>query len=83
MIPAVTVAGAYTSTILVGSFFVESIAGVPGFGKYFVVAIQARDYPVIIATTLVYACIVVIMNLVVDIVTAVLDPRVRLSLGGR
>lgn len=82
LIPAITVAGAYTSTILVGSFFVESIAGVPGFGKYFVVAIEARDYPVIIATTLVYAVIVVIVNLAVDIIYGLLDPRARLSLSG-
>lgn len=77
MIPVVTVAAVYGANIMVGSFFVESIAGVPGFGRYFVLAIQARDYPVIIGSTLVYAAFVVVMNLLVDVGYALLDPRVR------
>jgi ABC-type dipeptide/oligopeptide/nickel transport system permease component len=81
LIPAVTVAGAYTSYILVGSFFVESIAGVPGFGRYFVISIAARDYPVIIGTTLIYAVFVVAINLLVDISYFLLDPRVRAARG--
>lgn len=77
IIPVVTVAGSYASSVLVGSFFVESIAGVPGFGRYFVLAVSARDYPVIIATTLVYAVIVVLCNLLVDIAHFIIDPRTR------
>lgn len=77
LVPVVTVAGSYTSAVLVGSFFVESIAGVPGFGRYFVLAVSARDYPVIIGTTLVYAVIVVLCNLLVDIGHFVIDPRTR------
>lgn len=82
LIPAVTVAGAYTSYILVGSFFVESIAGIPGFGRYFVMSIAARDYPVIISTTLIYAVFVVVINLLVDLSYFVLDPRVRVERSG-
>ncbi|WP_119302298.1 ABC transporter permease [Dongia deserti] len=77
LIPAVTVVGAYTSYILVGSFFVESIAGIPGFGRYFVLAVAARDYPVIIGTTLIYALFVIVINLIVDLSYYLLDPRVR------
>lgn len=79
LIPAVTVAGSYMTYVLVGSFFVESIAGIPGFGRYFVLAIAARDYPVIIGTTLIYAVFVVVINLVVDLLYFVLDPRTRLE----
>jgi ABC-type dipeptide/oligopeptide/nickel transport system permease component len=77
MIPVLTVAAVYAANIMVGSFFVESIAGIPGFGRYFVLAVQARDYPVIIGSTLIYAVFVVVMNLFVDIGYAVLDPRIR------
>ena len=77
MIPVVTVAAVYGANILVGSFFVESIAGIPGFGRYFVLAVQARDYPVIIGSTLVYAIFVAVMNLLVDVAYTVLDPRIR------
>ena len=77
MIPIVTVAAVYAANILVGSFFVESIAGVPGFGRYFVLAVQARDYPVIIGSTLVYSVFVAVMNLLVDVGYALLDPRIR------
>jgi ABC-type dipeptide/oligopeptide/nickel transport system permease component len=81
LIPAVTVASAYASYILVGSFFVETIAGIPGFGRYFVMSIAARDYPVIIGTTLIYAVFVVAINLLVDLSYFMLDPRVRVERG--
>lgn len=81
LIPAITVAGSYTAYVLVGSFFVESIAGIPGFGRYFVLAIAARDYPVIIGTTLIYAALVVLINLLVDLSYFLLDPRARLEQG--
>jgi len=63
----------------VGSFFVESIAGIPGFGRYLVLAVAARDYPVIIATTLIYAVLVIVINILVDLSYFLLDPRVRLE----
>ncbi len=50
---------------------------VPGIGRYFVTSVTARDYPVILGTTLLYAVLVMIMNLVVDIGYAYLDPRIR------
>jgi ABC-type dipeptide/oligopeptide/nickel transport system permease component len=79
LIPVATVAGVYASYVLTGSFFVESIAGIPGFGRYFVLAVAARDYPVIIGTTLVYAVFVVGINLLVDLSYFFLDPRVRVN----
>jgi ABC-type dipeptide/oligopeptide/nickel transport system permease component len=79
LIPVMTVTGVYASYVLTGSFFVESIAGIPGFGRYFVLAVAARDYPVIIGTTLVYAVFVVGINLLVDLSYFALDPRVRMD----
>lgn len=82
LIPIVTVVGGYASYVMVGSFFVESIAGIPGFGRYFVLAVAARDYPVIVGTTLVYAVFVIVFNLIVDVSYFLLDPRVRVDQAG-
>jgi oligopeptide transport system permease protein len=77
LIPVVTVAGSYLAFIITGSFFVESICGVPGIGRYFVTSITARDYPVIMGTTLLLAAVAATLNLLVDILYVFLDPRVR------
>ncbi len=77
MIPIATVAGITFANVVTGSFFVESVTKVPGIGRYFVSSVSARDYPVIMGTTLLYAAIVMVMNLIVDVVYVFLDPRVR------
>ena len=77
LLPILTVAGVYTSFLIVGSFFVESMLGIPGLGRYFVLSIGSRDYPVIIGTTMVFAVILLIINFLVDVGYAILDPRVR------
>lgn len=76
LIPVATVAGIAFAEVVTGSFFVETITGQPGIGRHFVNSIFSRDYPVILGTTLVYATIVMVMNLVVDILYTFLDPRV-------
>jgi len=77
LISVVTVAGIGLANVVTGSFFVESILLLPGIGRYFVLSVTARDYPVIIGTTLLYAVIVMFMNLIVDITYTFLDPRIR------
>jgi oligopeptide transport system permease protein len=77
LIPVVTVGGVIFAGIITGSFFVETISGVPGIGRYFVTAATARDYPVLMAVTLLFAVIIIFMNLLVDIAYAFLDPRIR------
>ena len=77
LISVVTVAGIGLVDVVTGSFFVESILNLPGIGRYFVTSVTARDYPVIIGTTLLYATLVVFMNLIIDIVYVSLDPRIR------
>jgi oligopeptide transport system permease protein len=79
LITITTVAGITFAYVVTGSFFVESVTNVPGIGRYFVSSVAARDYPVIMGTTLLYAAIVMIMNLVVDVAYVFLDPQVRFS----
>src|SRR5438093_86215 len=69
--------GVYLAVVVTGSFYVESVTGVPGLGRYLVLSISARDYPVIMGTTLLLAIIVMVVNLIVDLSYALLDPRIR------
>jgi ABC-type dipeptide/oligopeptide/nickel transport system permease component len=77
LIPVVTILGPMFAGVLTGTFVVEQIFGIPGLGKHFVNSIGNRDYPVVLGTTLLYAVLLVIANLVVDITYAWLDPRIR------
>jgi ABC-type dipeptide/oligopeptide/nickel transport system permease component len=77
LIPVVTVGGVLMTEIIMGSFFVETIFALPGMGYYYVESVMARDFPLIMAGTLVYSVVLLLLNLVVDVSYAVLDPRVR------
>lgn len=77
LIPVVTVIGPIFAGLFAGSFIIESIFSIPGTGRLFVQAIDGRDYPLIMGTTLFYAFIIVLMNLLVDLLYAVIDPRIR------
>ncbi len=77
LIPVVTVLGPIFAYLVTGSFVTETIFGIPGLGRYFITSITNRDYPVITGTILLYAVILVLANLVVDITYAWLDPRIR------
>ncbi|HEY7031769.1 MAG TPA: ABC transporter permease [Thermomicrobiales bacterium] len=76
LLPVVTIAGIVVADIATGAFFVETIYQIPGEGRYFVQAISGRDYPVILGTTLVLGATVSIMNLIVDLLYPLLDPRI-------
>ncbi|HVU12823.1 MAG TPA: ABC transporter permease [Phototrophicaceae bacterium] len=77
LIPVVTVLGPLFAALVTGTFVVEVIFGIPGMGRYFVTSVTGRDYPMIMATILLFAAFLVFMNIVVDIVYAWLDPRIR------
>lgn len=77
LIPVVTILGPMFAALVTGTFVTELVFGIPGMGKYFVTSITNRDYPVIMGTILLYAVFLVIANLVVDIIYAYLDPRIR------
>ena len=79
LIPVVTYLGPLTAGLLCGGFVVETTFGVPGLGRYFVSSIIDRDYPIIMATTIVLSTLIIGMNLIVDIVYKKVDPRISLS----
>ena len=79
LIPPLTILGPIIAAVLTGSPFVEIIFRVPGVGRYFVESITGRDYPVIMAIFIFYGVFLQVMNLVVDLLYGVADPRIRLG----
>jgi peptide/nickel transport system permease protein len=77
VIPVVTVLGLQVAAIAGGAVIIEWIFGIPGMGQFLVDAITQRDYPVIQGINLIIVTIIVVTNLTVDLVYAVLDPRIR------
>jgi ABC-type dipeptide/oligopeptide/nickel transport system permease component len=77
LIPPLTIMGPLVAAVATGSPFVEIIFRVPGMGRYFIESVLARDYPVIMAVFLFYGVFLQIMNLVVDVLYGVVDPRIR------
>ncbi len=77
LIPVVTVLAPLVVAVVTGTFVVERIFGIPGMGRHFVDSIGNRDYPVITGVTLIYATLLVMGNLGVDLVYGWLDPRIR------
>ena len=82
LIPVITYLGPQVAFTLCGGFVVESVFSIPGLGRYFVQSIQNRDYPVIMGTTIFLAAFIILMNLVVDLLYKVADPRISLAKGG-
>jgi oligopeptide transport system permease protein len=77
LIPVLTVTGPIAAALVTGSFLVEQLFAIPGIGRTFVTSILRRDYGVIMGATLFYATVVVAANLIVDMLYAVVDPRIR------
>jgi len=77
LIPVVTAAAPLLGYIITGSFIVENIFAVPGIGRYYVTAVSARDYSVVMGLTVLLSIIVIVANLLVDILYGILDPRTR------
>ncbi len=76
LIPVMTILGPMAAGVLTGTFIIEQIFGIPGMGRYFVTGITNRDYPVITSVILIYSVFLVLANLLVDISSVWLDPRV-------
>ncbi len=77
LLPIVTLLGLYLPFLFSGAVFIETVFAWPGMGKMVVDAITARDAPLVMGGSLVFAAMVVIGNLVADVLYAVVDPRVR------
>ena len=79
LIPVVTYIGPMAAGILTGSFVIETIFAIPGLGRYFVTSIYTRDYTVILGVTIFYSALIIFMNMLVDLVYPLLDPRIKLG----
>lgn len=77
LVPLVTVLGPLLGLTVTGSFIVENIFAIPGVARYYVAAALARDYTVVLGLTVMLAVLIVFVNLAVDIIHRVLDPRLR------
>lgn len=78
-LPLVSYLGPAIAGILTGSLIVEQIFGLPGIGRYFVLAALDRDYTMVMGVVVVYAALIIVLNFLADILYAILDPRVRLA----
>lgn len=79
LVPVLTYAGPLVAGILSGSFIVEIIFAIPGIAKYFVQSVFNRDYPLIMALTLLFSVMLIFANLLVDLLYKVVDPRIEVS----
>lgn len=83
LLPVVTVMGDQFGDLVTGSLVVESLFAVPGIGFFFVDSVNQRDYGMIMGTTIFYATLVLAVNLIVDLMYGLIDPRVRLGAAAR
>ena len=79
LIPVATIIGPATAGLVTGSFIIETLFNVPGIGRLYIISILQRDYPTIMSTTLLYAVLIMLANLTVDLVYGVLDPRIKVT----
>jgi oligopeptide transport system permease protein len=79
LIPVVTILGPTLAFLVTGSFIIETIFSIPGIGRFYVSAISTRDYSLLMAMTMLYAFAVAFLNVVVDVLYAYIDPRIRYS----
>ncbi|WP_411677610.1 ABC transporter permease [Caproicibacter sp.] len=79
VLPVITYLGPMIAYTVTGSFVVETVFNIPGLGREFIQCITARDYPLVMSTTIFLAVLIVLMNLVVDISYKLIDPRITLQ----
>ncbi len=79
LLPIITYVGPMVAALLTGTFIIEKLFSVPGLGRYFVSAINDRDYSVTLGLTLFVGTLIIVVNIVVDIMYAVIDPRVKID----
>lgn len=79
LIPVITISGPMLAGLLTGSFFVETMFTVPGIGNAFVSSVSTRDYPMIMAQTMLFGGLIVFLNLAADVAYGIADPRIRLQ----
>lgn len=83
LIPLMTLLGPLAVALMTGSLVVENIFAIPGIGEQFVKSITTNDYPTIMAVTVLYSAMLIVVILVVDLLYGIVDPRIRVSEGSR
>lgn len=79
LLPVVSYIGPLAAALMTGSFIVETIFAIPGLGRHFVTSIYNRDYTVILGITIFYSFLIMMMNLLVDLIYPLLDPRITVD----
>ena len=79
LIPVVTYAGPLLAFLITGSFVIESLFSIPGIGSEFVNSVTNRDYTMIMALTILFGAMIIVVNILTDLLVAVIDPRVKLG----
>jgi oligopeptide transport system permease protein len=79
LIPVVTTLGPTFAFLVTGSVIVETVFNIPGIGRAFVTAVESRDYPMILGTTVLFSVVIAFANLMVDVAYVFIDPRVKLT----
>jgi peptide/nickel transport system permease protein len=82
LIPAVTILGLHIGMLIGATLIIETVFSVPGLGQLMLTAITTRDYPTVVAVTLVFAVFVMVINLLTDLLVAFIDPRARDAMVG-
>ncbi|MBN2849702.1 MAG: ABC transporter permease [Erysipelotrichaceae bacterium] len=82
LISVVTILGPLTVNLMTGSLVVERVYGIPGIGSLLVEGIQVNDYNIIVMIAFVYSALYIFVNLIVDVLYGVIDPRIRVAKGG-
>ena len=77
--PVITAVSGWLASLMAGAFFIEYVFGWKGLGRTTIEAVEQRDLPIVMGTTIIIACIFIFINIAVDILYAVIDPRVRLE----
>jgi oligopeptide transport system permease protein len=77
LLPVVSYLGPATAQVITGSVVIEQIFGIPGIGRYFVQGALNRDYTLVMCTVIIYAVLIILLNLIVDLIYGLLDPKVR------
>jgi oligopeptide transport system permease protein len=78
LVPVVTMLGPALAEMMAGSFVIEMMFGFPGMGQVFITAVQEADYTMVLGATLIYAVLVTLINLGVDLAYGLLDPRIQI-----
>ena len=81
ILPIVTIMGPTIAAVLTGSFVIEKAFTIPGLGKYYIQSINDRDYTMVLGVTVFYAAFLILMMIIMDIVYAIVDPKIKLGKG--